>query len=156
MKPLLLCLGNEIVSDDRFAFEVAVRLQVKNELMNRVDIEAVSVAGFALLDLMNHRSRVLIVDTIQTGEVDPGTLSMFTDNHFIPSSHLTNSHQLSLPTSIEFGRELGYEIPKQIDILVVEAEDVFTLSEQLTPAVEQAIPQAIAYIEQWLQSEVTA
>jgi hydrogenase maturation protease len=151
-KPLLiLCLGNEIISDDGFGPKVAEILQKSSEITDVVDVIFAPVAGFSLLDYLAHREKVLIVDTIRT-EVDvPGTLRQVSANTFVPTNHLTTSHQINMPTALELGKLLGIPMPKVIDVISVEAEDVETLSEKLTPRVEQAIKGALHLISEWVK-----
>ena len=152
LKPLLvLCLGNEIVSDDAFGAEVAKELTTDTETGRRADVIFAPVAGFSLLELLAGRKRVLIVDSIRTGKVDPGTLHSFPAGELTPSHHLTTSHQISLPTALELGRRLGYEMPEQIDILAVEALDLETLSEELTPPVRAAVKEALCRVWDWTE-----
>jgi hypothetical protein len=49
------------------------------------------------------------------------------------------------------GRLLGYEMPENIDIIAVEAVDVQTLSEEMTPAVTAAVTPAIDLVEEWIR-----
>jgi hydrogenase maturation protease len=152
LKPLfVLCLGNEIVSDDAFGPVVARQLTSETEICRRADVIFAPVAGFSLLDLMAGRRRVLIVDTIRTGKSAPGTLHSFPAGVLTPSQHLTTSHQISLPTALELGKRLGYDMPDQIDILAVEAHDLETLSEELTPPVRAAVNDALRYVRDWIE-----
>jgi len=150
VKPLVLCLGNEIISDDGFGYVVAIQLHADKELMTIADVIFAAVAGFNLLDLLLDRPRVLILDTIQTKDGIPGTLHQFSSDLLVPGRHLTTSHQISLPTAIELGKRLGANMPARIDVLAVEAEDLVTLSESLTPCVEAAIPEAIRLVREWV------
>ena len=149
MKPLILCLGNEIISDDRFGAEIAELLQGCSAVTDKADIEFAALAGFGLLDLMSGRSQVLIVDTIRMG-ADPGTLHLFNSDRFVPSKNLTTSHQISLPTALELGKQLGYRMPMTVDVLAVEALDLETLNETLTPPVAAAIQPALDLVEKWV------
>jgi len=149
-KPLILCLGNEIISDDGFGPAVADRLNADREVTDAADVIFAPLAGFALLDLLVDRPCVLIIDTIQTRDGIPGTLHHFSSDLLVPGNHLTTSHQISLPTAIELGRRLGAKMPDRIDIIAVEAEDLTTLSETLTSSVEAAIPEAMASVRGWL------
>jgi hydrogenase maturation protease len=151
--PLILCLGNEILTDDSFGFRIAQILQKQSVCSDNIEVIFASLAGFGLLDLLEKRDRVLIVDSIVTGEAEPGTLHFFESGHFAPAKNLTCSHQISLPVAITFGRELGMDMPNQIDILAVEAHDVETLSERMTAAVEAAIVPAIKRIHEWIDCE---
>lgn len=151
MKPtLVLCLGNEVLSDDAFGAVVAERLNDQGVSQPAVDVLFASTAGFNLLDLLQGRARVLIVDTIITGAVEPGTLHFFPAGNLTPSSNLINSHQMSLPTALELGKQLGLEMPGEIDVLAVEARDVSTLGERLTPEIEASVDNAVNRIVDWI------
>jgi len=149
---LILCLGNEIVSDDGFGAKVAERLAVDAEIKSSAEVIFAPVAGFELLDLLSGRHRVLIVDTIQTGESPVGTLQRYEANHFTPGRHLTTSHQISLPTALELGARIGLDMPKKIDIITVEAGDIETLREGLTPLVEAAVEPAVGMVKDWVSN----
>jgi hydrogenase maturation protease len=150
MKPILiLCLGNEVLSDDSFGFHIAQRLNSGAVLDDFTDVEYSSIAGFSLLDLLTERSHVLIVDAIQTG-ADPGTMHFFPAGHLTPSQQLINSHQISLPTALGLSKQFGIPMPDTIDVLAVEAQDIETLSESMTPAVAAAMDDAVMRVKDWI------
>jgi hydrogenase maturation protease len=156
LKPLLvLCLGNEILSDDRFGYEIAQHLLAEVGEDSSVEIVFAPVAGFFLLDLLAGRRKALIVDTIRTGKAPAGALHDFPSGVMTPSYHLTTSHQISLPTALELGRQMKIELPDTIDILAAEAQDLETISETMTPPVNAAIDPALQRIREWIlrQSE---
>jgi len=151
VKPVLvLCLGNDLVTDDAFGPTVASRLENQVWPDDNVEVLFAPVAGFALLDLLNNRQAVLVVDAIFTGEAEPGTLHFFEAGNLAPTRGLVTSHQMNLPTALKFGREMKIAMPESIDVLAVEVEDVETLSEELTPRVSSAVPEAIKKIEKWV------
>jgi hydrogenase maturation protease len=151
LKPLLiLCLGNEIISDDSFGPTVAVQLRTEARVADAADIVFAPVAGFHLLDLLAGRKKVLIVDTIVTGKSAPGTLHVFPAGIMTPSLHLTTSHQISLPTALDLGKKLGMEMPEVVDVCAVEAQDLETLSEEMTPVVRGAMHAALLHIREWV------
>jgi hydrogenase maturation protease len=152
-RALVLCLGNEILSDDAFGAVVAERLSEIDSLQPAAEVLFASTAGFNLLEFLRGRDRVLVVDTIVTGTVDPGTLHFFPAGTLTPSYNLINSHQMSLPTALELGKQLGLGMPSEIDVLAVEAQDVSTLREQLTPEIEASVDTAIARILGWIQRD---
>ncbi|HEY3296887.1 MAG TPA: hydrogenase maturation protease [bacterium] len=150
-KPLLiLCLGNEIVSDDAFGPAVSRALRDEPDLNRHADILFAPVAGFHLLDLFQGRDKILIVDTIVTGTAAAGTLHSFPAGVLTPSKHLTTSHQISLPTALELGKRLGLKMPEVVDVVAVEAQDLETLSEELTQPVRDALDGALARIRAWV------
>jgi len=151
LKPVLvLCLGNEVLCDDSLGPKVAGELS-QYPLHQSAEVLFAPVAGFALLDLLNDRQKVLIVDSIKTGKNPPGSLTFFKNDNLVPSNGLINSHQINLPTALELGRQLGYNIPASIDILAVEVTDIETITEDMTPPVENAKPKVIACILDWLE-----
>ncbi len=153
MKPILvLCLGNEVLSDDSFGFHVAQRLSGETVEDDQTEVIFSSIAGFSLLDILNSRSRVLVVDTIQTGAV-PGTIHFFPAGNLIPSRHLIISHQISLPTAISLGQLVGLDMPETIDVLSVEAKDVETLSESMTPEVAAAVADSVLRVREWVAAQ---
>jgi hydrogenase maturation protease len=153
LKPILvLCLGNDVLTDDAFGFRVGEALD-RPEVTECADVRTAAVAGFALLDILEGRRKVLIVDTVVTGEDAAGTVHFFPRGHWTPSRSLVSSHQISLPNALQFGRLLGYDMPEDIDILAVEASDVTTLSEEMTPLVAAAVPRAAAIVEDWIRDK---
>ena len=126
-------------------------MTLHDDQVEQVDVIFAPVAGFYLLDLLAGRKKVLIVDTIRTGKVVPGTLQSFPSNAFIPGGYrLTISHQVSLPTALELGRRIGMDMPEVIDLIAVEAEDLETIREELTPSVHAAVDKAIELIKEWI------
>jgi hydrogenase maturation protease len=151
MRPaLVLCLGNEILSDDSFGYKIACRLVEQYDFNGGAEVEFAPLGGLNLIDLLKDRERALIVDTIITGDAAPGTLHFVEMGHFVPSKNLTCSHEVNLPTALKFGRELGMIMPEKIDVIAVEASDIVTLSEKLTPRVEGALEHAINRILNWI------
>ena len=150
MKPyLVLCLGNEVVSDDGVGYAVARRLTAVS-LPDDVEVIAASIAGFALLDLLAHRRAVLVVDAIVSGKAAPGTLYRFNADTLKPTRHLVGSHQINLSQALRLGCLLGMPMPERVDIVAVEAADVQTLSESLTPPVARAVPAIVAEVRHWI------
>ncbi len=90
------------------------------------------------------------MDTILTGKAAPGTLHIFSADALAPSRNLTTSHQISLPTALELGKRIGAQMPKVVEVVAVEAEDLETLSEELSPSVRAAVGKALDLIKVWI------
>lgn len=151
----ILCLGNEIVADDGFGFAVCRELEGDPSLdALDVEVEFAARAGYYLIDCLSGRRRALIVDTIRTETDEPGTLRFHEQGEFAPSRHLTSSHQMSLPTALKLARELALPMPERLDVLTVEALDLETLTEELTPQVAASVPHAVELIRKWINQEV--
>lgn len=152
---LVLCLGNEILSDDGLGFVVARQLQ-DSAISIDADIHFAALAGFSLVELLAGRGAVVIVDAIMTGESKPGTIYSFPADHLAPTWNLVGSHHIALPTAIEFGRLYGMLMPDRVDVIAVEAADVQTLHEGLTPQVASAVPEVIARVREWVNCRTTS
>lgn len=155
MKPLLvLCLGNDILTDDALGSVVAKRLS-RNDIDASVEVVFAPTAGFGLLDFLKDRRAVLIVDAIITGKAEPGTVHFFSAGVLTPSYNLINSHQINLPTALKLGKQLGMAMPSDIQVVAVEAQDVETIGEQMTPPVEKAVETVLTAVENWVASKIT-
>ncbi len=151
---LVLCLGNEVLTDDRVGVVIADHLRQRWGNLDELEIAFAALAGFRLLELMRDRRRILIVDSICTCNGVPGEIHFFELGVLTPSKNLTTSHQISLPVAVELGKQLGMNICEQIDVLAIEAGDIETLSETLTPQVAAAVPAALKRIDDWIRTQL--
>jgi hydrogenase maturation protease len=141
-KPILLLgLGNTLLSDDAVGIHVARHIALGGKVPG-VDVREAEVAGFALLDLLEGYDHAVVVDAVRLRDGRPGEVVIFDGNGMDSSLHLVAGHQIDLPSAIELGRQLGRPVPNTVTIVGVQVEDDRTCSENCTPAVEAAIPEA--------------
>jgi hydrogenase maturation protease len=58
--------------------------------------------------------------------------------------HGSNPHEVNIHMAIELGRRLAPDrMPKDIQFVAVEVNDVWTVTDQLTEEVEAAVPKAV-------------
>lgn len=141
---LVLCLGNDILRDDGVAWAVADRLEASLP-ESRVVVKRSALSGFYLLDEMTGWDRVLVVDAVHTGGHPPGTVLSF-PFEALGTEAGPSPHAVGLPTIVRLGRQSGVPLPSWIHIVAVEVEDMESFVEGLTPAVEAALPDAVAVI----------
>jgi hydrogenase maturation protease len=55
-------------------------------------------------------------------------------------------HAVGLPTVVRLGRQSGVPMPAWLHVVAVEVDDMESFVEGLTPAVEAAVPEAVAVI----------
>src|SRR5271167_4108673 len=67
----ILCLGNELLADDAFGLAAAEELRRR---FPQMDVVFTTDSGFHLLDYLAEIELLVVVDSIQTGRVSPGTL----------------------------------------------------------------------------------
>jgi hydrogenase maturation protease len=143
-KTLVLGLGNPILTDDGIGILV-VRALSAQPLPPGVDTAEASLGGLRILEIITGYERLILVDAIQTADGRPGEVSTPDHDKLHASLHSGSTHDLSFSGALKLGRELKMDIPgdSEIVIVAVEVEDVRSLGETPTPAVEAAIPGAV-------------
>lgn len=152
MKTLVLGLGNPVISDDSVGLRVAEAL--KPRLADRTDVEIDEDfwGGLRLMERLIGYDRAVIIDAMQTGS-EPGTVRLLTPGD-LPTQRSASAHDVNFPTALAFGRQSGVQLPPDASIVLVgiEVVDILTFSEQLTPAVESAIPRAVELVLEALKT----
>jgi hydrogenase maturation protease len=153
MKTIILGLGNPLISDDSVGLRVAAQLRTR--LADRPDLEISEDywGGLRLMERLIGYDRAVVIDAICTG-APPGTIHRLAPAD-LPTQRSASAHDVNFPTALTFGRQSGAKLPPDERILLVgiEAVDILTFSEQLTPEVEEAIPRAVELVVQALAEE---
>jgi hydrogenase maturation protease len=139
----VLGLGNEILADD--AFGICAANEVERRFGRVAEVVASSEAGFNLLDLLLDASRLLVVDTILTGEARPGTMHVYDADHWLPATGLS-PHFTGLFEVLATAKELGLPVPRHVTVIAVEAADCFTVGGAMHADVQAAIPAVVDWI----------
>ncbi len=158
-RTLILGLGNELYGDDGVGIVVAKKLKSDPELKKEfarytanTDIEECSLTGFKLLDVVIGYDRLIIIDTIKKS--NPLTGKVYTLKHrdlrYIPGP---SPHYVSIPQAVDIGRKLGLEVPSKIDIIAVEAKNMYDMGEGLTAEMTKAIPEIIQKLKEILEEK---
>jgi len=153
VRSLILGLGNAILGDDAVGLRVARALAERLGPTGDLRIGEEERGGLALVEQLTGYDRVLLIDAIQTGS-RPGTLHHLSVGS-VPTQRTATAHGINLRMALEVGRRSGTRLPPDsaIAILGIEAADVLTFSEDLSPDVEHAIASAVAVAEEWLRQE---
>ncbi len=161
MKTLILGLGNPILTDDGVGVKVAEAVQAALPTDVSVEVSEVSVGGLTLMERMVGYQRVILIDACtwtpppdhSTGASErpnqrwtgqPGTIHRLTLEELrsiSPTQHSVSSHDTSLATALEMGRQMGLSLPEEIIIYAIEVENVTDFGDEPTPAVARSIPQ---------------
>jgi hydrogenase maturation protease len=153
MKTLVLGLGNPLLRDDAVGLHVARRLQ--SLLGGRPDVEVDEDyrGGLRLMERLIGFDRAIIVDAMCSG-ANPGTVHRLTPDG-VPTQHSASAHDANLRTALDLGRRAGAKLPADDGIMLIgiEASDVLSFDESLTPEVEAAIPGAVHLVLDELQEE---
>ena len=93
--------------------------------------------------------RAILIDVIVTHQAPIGTISRYKleDIEDMSSGHLSSAHDTSLQNALRMGRDLGIQLPDEITVVAIESQKVYEFSEDLSPAVSAAIPDAVRIIK---------
>ena len=146
MRTLVLGIGNPLLTDDGVGIEVA--RQVRAELAGRTDVavEEACAGGLAVAERLIGYDRAVLVDAMEPGR-KPGTVCVLEPGTGSSKSWNTSgAHDASLPVSMRFLKELGEPMPGRVAIVGIEAADLTSFAERLSPAVRDAVPEAMARV----------
>ena len=145
MKTLILGIGNTVLSDDGVGCRVAQRLQKKLWGRSDINVKETSLSGLSLLEEITGYERLIIIDAIQTRGGKPGTIYKLSPGDF-KTGRMAIIHDLGLVSTLELGRKLDMDMPREVVIFAIEAKDMATFSEECTPEVMKAIPKAVEMV----------
>jgi hydrogenase maturation protease len=138
----LLGLGNEILGDD--AFGILVARQVR-EALPGIEVVTSSESGFQLLDQITGAERLVVIDTIQTGRAEPGTIYLLREQD-LPAGSGDTPHCTGLADALLLARSLGLRAPSEVTVIAVEPADCFTVGGPMHPAVAAAVRRAVELV----------
>jgi hydrogenase maturation protease len=156
MMTLVIGLGNPILGDDGVGWRVVEEIARKTANRNDVEVDTVSLGGLSLMERLTGYERVILVDSLSSGEKPIGTVSLFllTELPDLSSGHTTAVHDTSLSNALKVGRSMDIPLPgdENVHIVAIEAENVYDFSETLSPPVEAAVPHAVEAVLQLINS----
>jgi len=153
---LILALGNDLLGDDAVGLLAARAL--RPDVQDVADVVETGEAGLALLELMEGYERALLLDAVWTRRAPPGTVLEFSPADF-SEVVAPSPHYAGLPEVLALARRLDLPFPGEIRILGLEVENLWTFTEELTPAVDAGfagyVDRARSIIDTWRPSPCT-
>ena len=158
MKTLVVGLGNPILGDDGVGWRVAEEVSTQSGIPlgdaplpglspptpDPVTIERYSLAGLSLMERLIGFDRVIIIDSLNTGEYKQGEVITFTldDLADLTYGHSASAHDVSLKNALKMGRDMGEALPDDdhVYIVAIEAEHIYDFKEELSPQIAGAVP----------------
>ena len=143
-KTILIGLGNPILGDDGVGWKVVEYIQQYCSLPTSVEIDCLALGGISLMERMIGYDRAILVDAIVTRQKPIGTVLQLEIDDLPDQAggHLTSAHDTSLQIALQVGRSMGVKLPEQISFVLVESQNVYEFSEELTLPVKSAVPEA--------------
>jgi len=140
----ILCLGNELASDDGIGIRVG-RVLASLELPAHVELEIRRRIGFELLDSLEPADELLLVDAARTGAEVGSCRVIELDDVAAMASTPYCCHGVGLPELLSAISALRPEaLPKRVRVLAIEVLVTDECSTALSSTVSRALPEAVA------------
>ena len=145
MKTIVIGLGNPILGDDGIGWKIAEELASVIGQDSSIEIDTAALGGLSLMERMLGYDRVVLVDSMETGQGPVGSVQTFPLASLSDpmAGHSASAHDTSLVTALKTAESVGAEVPKRVDVVAVEAQNVYDFSEELSPPVAAAVPEAV-------------
>ncbi|MFO8184624.1 MAG: hydrogenase maturation protease [Candidatus Aegiribacteria sp.] len=135
---MLLGLGNPILGDDGIGCRVA---ELVNEILGPtkgLKVLSASVSPVRLVDRICEYSRLIIVDSVTTGEAGPGELLEISFARKGPAP--PSAHHFSVDRIPEIAEALSLPCPGVIKIYGIEIIPPREYGDSLSPSLERLLP----------------
>ncbi len=149
----VIALGNPLLCDDSAAL-VAVELLGEGSRTTMTEFVVNYSGGMDLLPELADRERVLVLDAVPDPDSEPGDLVEYhlTDLDRTRQPRLVDTHGLNLATVVRAGLELGYAMPRRLEILGIVGRDFTTFREAPNPEILVRMPSIVGRLERTLLS----
>ncbi|MFZ5809073.1 MAG: hydrogenase maturation protease [Chloroflexota bacterium] len=143
-RTLVLGVGNILQGDDGLGVRL-VEMLAKVDLPDYVVIEEAGTPGIDLIFRMEGYQRVILIDAVQMGE-RPGAWRRFTPTEvkLIAKGEGLSLHETGIAGALELAQALN-QLPDEIVLYGIEPQNV-TWSEELSPPVQEALPEVLEKI----------
>ena len=153
MKTLILGMGNTLLSDDGVGIIIKRYLEQMLVDVKDVDFCETSWGGFRIIDLLKDYDYAIVIDSIKTETKPEGFIHHLKPVDLLPTLRLTSYHDINFITALKLAESMSIKIPSDIDILAIEIEDNYTISEKLNPNIIQSIGKCSKEILRLLESK---
>jgi hydrogenase maturation protease len=136
-KLLVLGMGSEILMDDGVGSRLANKLRKEN-LPQGFHVETSNIGGLELLEIIRNYDQLIILDGMRGGS-KVGDLYFFSPENYRETLHLSTKHDASFLNALKVGEQLGYNLPRNIDIVGIEVEEDRCFGEYFSDKLEERI-----------------
>ncbi len=155
LKTLVLGIGNTILGDDGIGVRI-VRKAAEQYGSSDVSFKETGAAGLNLLDIILGFDKLIVVDAILCKPEDTGKVFRLGPQAIKTSSGAVSAHSCGLDTALQLATKLNEaQVPREVVIIAVGIQAVGLITETLSPAVEAALPEAVALVLSEVRSEVS-
>ena len=156
VKTLVIGLGNPILGDDGVGWKVAQNVSAVVNHHTDIEVDCASLGGLSLMERMLGYQRVILVDSMESGQGAAGSVRVF-PLLALPNpmaGHSASAHDTSLMTALQVARSMGADVPERVDVVAIESQNMVDFSDELSPKVAAAVPVAVHKILELLKKEL--
>ena len=149
-KPVLIGIGNILLSDEGVGIHIVRQLR-NSGISKFLEIHEVGTSSFELLNVIDGKSQVIIVDAARMNE-KPGTvkkIDLVIEDDISCLPQFTSLHQLDLISTLKMAKGVIH-LPKKIVLIGIEPLSLETGTE-LSNLVEASIPKAFSEIKKSIE-----
>jgi hydrogenase maturation protease len=145
MKTLVIGLGNPILGDDGAGWAVAEQVRARLGPDSPIEVDCAALGGLSLMERMVGYGRVILIDVLETGRGEVGSVHVFRleDLPNPSAGHTVSMHDTTLMTALRTAESMGIEIPRSVHVVAIEAHGTFDFSEELSAPVANAVHEAV-------------
>ncbi len=149
---LILFIGNSLFRDDRIGLIVGEKLKPILE-HEGFHVEVLDKSGLSLIDYIEGRELVIIVDSIITSEHQVGEV-VDVDLNKLESCSVWSPHYMGLPETLRVMEELGIPKPEKLYVIGIEVVDVYTISEEISRELEERLDEISSRVYEMIKSKL--
>ncbi|MBN1633801.1 MAG: hydrogenase maturation protease [Ignavibacteria bacterium] len=139
MNALIMGMGNTLLSDDGIGIIIKRYLEQKMNSFNKIKFEETHWGGFRVIDLLRGFDYAIVIDSIKTGRVPEGEIHHLKTDDLLPTLRLNSYHDINFITALHLAKKMDYKIPSDIDILAIEIENNYTITENLNSVIRNSV-----------------
>jgi len=136
---MILGLGNPILGDDGIGCVVAELIGNRLGTGSEVTVLSTSVSLVRLVDEISGHHRLIIIDSITTGQTEPGELMEIEFRK--RSSSPISAHHFSIEQLQDIGNALGLSMPEYVKVYGIEITRPEVYEDGLSPALQNLLPE---------------
>jgi len=136
---MILGLGNPILGDDGIGCVVAELIGNRLGTGSGVTVLSTSVSLVRLVDEISGHHRLIIIDSITTGQTEPGELMEIEFRK--RSSFPISAHHFSIEQLQDIGNALGLSMPEYVKVYGIEIIRPEVYEDSLSPALQNLLPE---------------
>lgn len=135
--------GNPLAADDGVGVRIIKELK-KINLPQEVQIIEAGNDPFQLMELLKGKEKVILVDAVKGGGVPGSVYRLLPEDIKHNTNKSLSLHEVNIPDILELGKSIyPEEMPEDLVVFGIEAENTENFSVGLSKPVEDAVPLAV-------------